>query len=87
MFRCAFSVLIETHKIKIKHLHLVTIPSTQTICPRNLEVKVRGVTCLPPKLHTNTILVISTTKQYIKLYINAMQVGLEHLQIQFWALT
>ena len=46
------------------HLHLVTMPSTQTRLPRYLLVRVRGVTCLLPKLkhrfsinHTFIILV------------------------------
>ena len=32
------------------YLHLVTIPSTQTMLPRKREVKLRGVTCFAPKL-------------------------------------
>ena len=35
---------------KAAHLHLVTMPSTQTRLPRYRLVSVRGVTCLLPKL-------------------------------------
>lgn len=46
-------VCIKTHgniKLANIYLHLVTMPSTQTRFPRNRALRVRGETCLFPKL-------------------------------------
>jgi len=54
--------------VKQKLMHnnnilFVTMPSTQTMLPRNREVSVRGVTCLLPKLNTmQTLTGIKTTQ-------------------------